>query len=573
MEPADKSHSTTGTKQKMQSFLLLFCVASVVALDTANGTARIVGGDSISIESSPYIVSIQTNSRHICGGTIIGPRRILSAAHCFSGSYNIRNCGVRVMFGKTQVSALGDGSTGGACGVKATASYHRCVVRVDSHPNYNDATSRYDAAILTLGDELPAGGTWSSIPISDQDPAVGDDVFVSGWGSTLGYEGTSGGTSYPSHLQGVTVKVYPQDVIEKAYPGGYFDGFIGAGAAGKDSCQGDSGGPLVKSGKLVGIVSWGHGCAWKPGMYWKANLVNSFVTAVLASDPCADSMPPSPLSPSSSSGTLSNFKVNGCCDGCGDECSCATVVARMRESHPAVFTGSASFSCTSTCGPACGTRRASSGRGRRAQALEDTHSRVALEFLRSGSAPATLGEACLAVPLLSGCDVSSTVASPPPAQVPPPFSPPKADDGSNTSAVVGIVVGVVLGVLLILILAFACLVFICFLVRRNKHRGPAVDYPTGSMPAQPPRSGGAAAGGPRVDRLAGGRAANVGHNPYGDRYYGSNGQQSDRSGFTDPRMPYPSDREPVAWAHFAPDIYNADGFIPDRSDVGWEVRP
>ncbi|QQP37822.1 Trypsin-1, partial [Caligus rogercresseyi] len=58
---------------------------------------------------------------------------------------------------------------------------------------------------------------------------------------------------------------------EDAYPGMIDETMICAAAPEKDSCQGDSGGPLVQGNTLVGIASWGRGCAFAgyPGVYGK----------------------------------------------------------------------------------------------------------------------------------------------------------------------------------------------------------------------------------------------------------------------------------------------------------------
>ena len=169
------------------------------------------------------------------------------------------------------------------------------------HNKYNDVTLENDIALLKLKDSLEYGSTVQEIPFAtdqqsseyfaDKDEGLtqpGSGVWVSGWGDT---DIDPSGQEFPDRLQAVRVSVIKHRRAITLYeklgedPNNIPDTMLAAGRikGGKDSCQGDSGGPLVakKDGKkvLVGIVSWGYGCAEAktPGWYTRVSSYHDWI--------------------------------------------------------------------------------------------------------------------------------------------------------------------------------------------------------------------------------------------------------------------------------------------------------
>ncbi|TQV90456.1 hypothetical protein V2A60_010448 [Cordyceps javanica] len=230
------------------ALIALATQATALAVPSTSQKDRlIVGGQPVQIEDFPYQVDLRVSDRANCGGTIISDRYVLTAAHCTEG---YRGLNIRV------------GNTINGQGTNYNVS------RAYVHPKYKRSGYAYDAAVLEITPPIKFGNTVKAIPLADSEPAVGTDTVVSGWGSLSGTE-----DNYPKNLYAVHVPIYDHNTCTNDYKSripitkdmicaGYPDG-------GKDSCSGDSGGPLVANGKVVGIVSFGIGCADPdyPGVY------------------------------------------------------------------------------------------------------------------------------------------------------------------------------------------------------------------------------------------------------------------------------------------------------------------
>ena len=221
----------------------------------------IVGGEEAAKGEFPYIVSLHDRYGHFCGGSLIKKNWVLTAGHCVNGSSQV-----------TVVIGLHDQRD------KAGSESFRSK-RIIRHANYNNQTVDYDFALIELNGE-------SKYPAVETNREELDgrntDFTVAGWGTLK-----EGDYNLPDLLQKVVVPNVSHAACNEAYNGQITDRMICAGFAEgqKDSCQGDSGGPMVeyRDGKavLVGVVSWGEGCARanKYGVYSKVSAVSSWIEA------------------------------------------------------------------------------------------------------------------------------------------------------------------------------------------------------------------------------------------------------------------------------------------------------
>ncbi|XP_006983053.1 tissue-type plasminogen activator [Peromyscus maniculatus bairdii] len=238
---------------------------------------RIKGGLFTDITSHPWQAAIFVKNRRspgerfLCGGVLISPCWVLSAAHCFLERFPPQH--LKVVLGRTYRVVPGE--------EEQTFEIEKYIV----HKEFDDDTYDNDIALLQLRSDskqcAQESRSVSTACLPDPNLQLPDwtECELSGYGK---HEASS--PFFSERLKEAHVRLYPsshctsQHLSNKTVTNNMLcagDTRSGGNQDLHDACQGDSGGPLVcminKHMTLVGIISWGIGCGQKdvPGIYTK----------------------------------------------------------------------------------------------------------------------------------------------------------------------------------------------------------------------------------------------------------------------------------------------------------------
>ncbi|KAK2584417.1 hypothetical protein KPH14_006799 [Odynerus spinipes] len=223
--------------------LALVALAIVAKEARADAPERIVGGVIAAVGEFPYQVSLREGGGHVCGGSIISDRHILTAAHCIV-DWRIPNEYYTVVTGTNYIKDSGEVHQ-----VKAIR-YHK------SYKGTQASSWVNDVAIILLEKPIQFNELQKPIQMMRTELPANAYLILSGWGKIY-KDGP-----LPYHLLKTDMYLQDKSSCYAQHPDTIYNSQICAiNRYGVGACQGDSGGPLVYNNQLAGIVSWVIPCA------------------------------------------------------------------------------------------------------------------------------------------------------------------------------------------------------------------------------------------------------------------------------------------------------------------------
>ncbi|KAI9290760.1 trypsin-like serine protease, partial [Neoconidiobolus thromboides FSU 785] len=227
---------------------------------------RIVNGTEVSPKFRyPFMISLDYHGKHVCGGTLLNKNTVVTAAHCI----NATESDWTISFHRHNMNLTS---------LQEHGKDLKILKRIP-HPKYylGESSINYDIAIYKI-EPIKGFNLRLKLDYNDISSQTGKGLTVLGWGRL--YE--DGPYSYV--LRQVDVPVYDINQCKISYPlldtgsqfcAGYKEGW-------KNVCQADSGGPILSfegEPTIVGIVSWGKGCALKdyPAVFTRISTSVDFI--------------------------------------------------------------------------------------------------------------------------------------------------------------------------------------------------------------------------------------------------------------------------------------------------------